>query len=109
MPSQVLSCVLQAYVFLASWQADRHSHCLCDTVRHHAPVDEHNGFASNDCFVLLEPPSQARPEFLTGWQAELWTRFFCLAVYSTMYLNDHSPAHADLYGLLGMNPTTYSR
>jgi hypothetical protein len=56
-----------------------------------------------------EFPPQAHPEFLTGWQAQLWTRFFCLAVYSTMYLNDHNFAHADLYGLLGMNPTVYNR
>ncbi|KAI5077113.1 hypothetical protein GOP47_0006937 [Adiantum capillus-veneris] len=31
---------------------------------------------------------KAQPQFLNDWQAKLWSRFFCLSVYVTMYLND---------------------
>ncbi|KAL2895733.1 Magnesium-protoporphyrin IX monomethyl ester [oxidative] cyclase chloroplastic, partial [Bienertia sinuspersici] len=31
---------------------------------------------------------KAQPQFLNDWKAKLWTRFFCLSVYVTMYLND---------------------
>ena len=33
---------------------------------------------------------KARPELLNGLEARLWSRFFCLSVYITMYLNDHA-------------------
>eukprot|EP00889_Picochlorum_renovo_P006608 jgi/Picre1/33638/NNA_001118.t1 len=32
---------------------------------------------------------KARPELLNDFQARMWSRFFCLSVYITMYLNDH--------------------
>ncbi|GFH18744.1 rubrerythrin domain-containing protein [Haematococcus lacustris] len=43
---------------------------------------------------------KAKPELLQGWEAKLWSRFFCLSVYITMYLNDHQvpggqPWHGD--------------
>ncbi|KAG5252601.1 DICARBOXYLATE DIIRON family protein [Salix suchowensis] len=31
---------------------------------------------------------KAQPQFLNDWKAKLWSRFFCLSVYVTMYLND---------------------
>ncbi|XBI17521.1 hypothetical protein VPH35_059557 [Triticum aestivum] len=31
---------------------------------------------------------KAQPQFLNDWKAKLWSRFFCLSVYITMYLND---------------------
>ncbi|XP_031493690.1 magnesium-protoporphyrin IX monomethyl ester [oxidative] cyclase, chloroplastic-like [Nymphaea colorata] len=31
---------------------------------------------------------KAQPQFLNDWQSKLWSRFFCLSVYVTMYLND---------------------
>merc|ERR1712100_666745 len=33
---------------------------------------------------------KARPEFINDFEAKLWARFFCLSVYVSMSLNDHS-------------------
>ena len=46
-------------------------------------------------------------QFLDDWKAKLWSRFFCLSVYVTMYLNDHQ--RADFYGSLGLNTTVFNR
>ncbi|THU68556.1 hypothetical protein C4D60_Mb08t05140 [Musa balbisiana] len=42
--------------------------------------NRHGGFFS----ALLKAQSQ----FLSDWKAKLWSQFFCLSVYVTMYLND---------------------
>jgi hypothetical protein len=47
--------------------------------------------------------SQVRPEFINDWVAKLWSRFFCLSVYITMYLNDHQ--RSAFYESLGLNTT----
>jgi hypothetical protein len=44
-----------------------------------------------------------RPEFIDDWVAKLWSRFFCLSVYITMYLNDHQ--RSAFYESLGLNTT----
>ncbi|GBF88709.1 hypothetical protein Rsub_01608 [Raphidocelis subcapitata] len=44
---------------------------------------------------------KARPELLNDLKAKLWSRFFCLSVYVTMYLNDHQ--RTAFYESLGMN------
>uniref|UniRef100_A0A6U9R8D7 magnesium-protoporphyrin IX monomethyl ester (oxidative) cyclase n=1 Tax=Picocystis salinarum TaxID=88271 RepID=A0A6U9R8D7_9CHLO len=49
---------------------------------------------------------KARPEFLDDWKAKLWTRFFCLSVYVTMYLNDHQ--RSSFYEALGMDTTEFN-
>ena len=49
---------------------------------------------------------KARPEFLNDTEAKLWSRFFCLSVYITMYLNDHS--RSEFYESLGMNTTQFN-
>ncbi|CAL6424242.1 unnamed protein product [Bathycoccus prasinos] len=49
---------------------------------------------------------KARPEFLNDTEAKLWSRFFCLSVYVTMYLNDHS--RSEFYESLGMDTTKFN-
>ena len=44
---------------------------------------------------------KARPELLKDWVAKLWSRFFCLSVYITMYLNDHQ--RTEFYESIGLN------
>ncbi|CAF2048092.1 unnamed protein product [Brassica rapa] len=44
---------------------------------------------------------KAQPQFLNDWQAKLWSRFFCLSVYVTMYLNDCQ--RTDFYEGIGLN------
>lgn len=52
---------------------------------------------------MCHPCHQVRPEFLNNWEAKLWSRFFCLSVYITMYLNDHQ--RSAFYESLGLNTT----
>ncbi len=40
-------------------------------------------------------------------QAKAWSRFFCLSVYVTMYLNDHS--RSSFYESLGLDTTQFNR
>ncbi|WIA12217.1 hypothetical protein OEZ85_012285 [Tetradesmus obliquus] len=50
---------------------------------------------------------KSKPELLQGPIAKLWTRFFCLTVYITMYLNDHQ--RSAFYEALGLNTTQFCR
>ncbi len=54
------------------------------------------------CSLLLK----TNQEYIQGWQAELWSRFFLLSVFATMYLNDVCN-RKDFYELLGMNTLDY--
>jgi len=49
---------------------------------------------------------KARPEFINTWEARIWSRFFCLSVYVTMYLNDHS--RASFYESVGLDTTAFN-
>lgn len=50
---------------------------------------------------------KAKPGMLTGWQNALWSRFFCLSVYITMYLNDNQ--RTAFYELLGMDTREFDQ
>ncbi|WIA36964.1 hypothetical protein OEZ86_008201 [Tetradesmus obliquus] len=50
---------------------------------------------------------KVRPEFVNDWVAKLWSRFFCLSVYITMYLNDHQ--RSAFYESLGLNTTQFNQ
>lgn len=50
---------------------------------------------------------KARPELLNTFEAKLWSRFFCLSVYITMYLNDHQ--RSAFYESLGMNTRQFNQ
>jgi len=41
------------------------------------------------------------------WEAKIWSRFFCLSVYVTMYLNDHS--RSSFYESVGLNTTQFNQ
>lgn len=44
---------------------------------------------------------------INDWQARQWSKFFCLSVYVTMYLNDHQ--RDAFYSSLGMNTTQFNQ
>ena len=50
---------------------------------------------------------KARPELLNDWVAKLWSRFFCLSVYITMYLNDHQ--RTAFYESIGLNTKQFNQ
>lgn len=50
---------------------------------------------------------KSQPQFLDGWTSKMWSRFFCLSVYVTMYLNDHQ--RSAFYESLGLNTTQFNR
>lgn len=50
---------------------------------------------------------QAQPQFLNDWKARLWSRFFLLSVFATMYLNDCQ--RADFYATLGLDAREYDK
>lgn len=50
---------------------------------------------------------KARPELVNDWQAKLWSKFFCLSVYITMYLNDNQ--RSEFYESLGLNTRLFNQ
>jgi len=50
---------------------------------------------------------KSQPQFLNTWEAKLWSRFFCLSVYVTMYLNDHQ--RSSFYESIGLQTTEFNQ
>lgn len=48
---------------------------------------------------------RAQPQFLNDWKAKLWSRFFLLSVFATMYLNDLQ--RSGFYKSLGLDAREY--
>jgi magnesium-protoporphyrin IX monomethyl ester (oxidative) cyclase len=50
---------------------------------------------------------KTQPQFLNDFQAKFWSKFFCLSVYITMYINDHR--RTIFYESLGLNTTQFNQ
>jgi magnesium-protoporphyrin IX monomethyl ester (oxidative) cyclase len=50
---------------------------------------------------------RAQPNILNDWKAKLWSRFFLLSVFVTMYLNDIQ--RAAFYATIGLNARDYDK
>lgn len=48
---------------------------------------------------------KSQPQFLNDWRARLWSRFFLLSVFATMFLNDIQ--RADFYAAIGLDAREY--
>ena len=53
------------------------------------------------------PARNTRHGLQSHTRCSLWSRFFCLSVYITMYLNDH--ARSAFYEALGLNTNQFNR
>jgi len=49
---------------------------------------------------------KSQPKLVNDWEARIWSRFFCLSVYVTMYLNDHQ--RSEFYESLGLDTTQFN-
>merc|ERR1712096_464440 len=49
---------------------------------------------------------KSQPQFLNDFQARVWSKFFCLSVYITMYLNDHQ--RSDFYNSIGLDTSRFN-
>jgi len=50
---------------------------------------------------------KTQPQFLDDFQAKVWSKFFCISVYVTMYINDHQ--RTEFYNSLGLDTTCFDR
>ena len=50
---------------------------------------------------------KAQPKLLNDFEAKLWSKFFCLSVYITMYLNDHQ--RSAFYESLGLETRKFNQ
>ena len=50
---------------------------------------------------------KTQPAMINDWKSRQWSKFFCLSVYVTMYLNDHQ--RDAFYSSLGMNTTQFNQ
>lgn len=50
---------------------------------------------------------KAQPDILNDWKAKLWSRFFLLSVFATMYLNDIQ--RSDFYASIGLEARSYDK
>ena len=50
---------------------------------------------------------KSQPQFLNDWKARLWSRFFLLSVFATMYLNDVQ--RSGFYASLGLDTREYDK
>merc|ERR1711976_1084068 len=50
---------------------------------------------------------KTQPQFLNDFQAKFWSKFFCLSVYITMYINDHR--RTKFYESIGLNTTQFNQ
>ena len=69
-----------------------HKHCFVQHCRH------------GDFFTAI---LKTQPAMINDWQSRQWSKFFCLSVYVTMYLNDHQ--RDAFYSSLGMNTTQFNQ
>jgi magnesium-protoporphyrin IX monomethyl ester (oxidative) cyclase len=77
------NCIYPIFKFFENWCQDENRH-------------------GDFCNLLLK----SQPEYIQGWQGELWSRFFLLSVFATMYLNDLCHRN-DFYRAIGLDTRQY--